>query len=385
MKKRTLRFNENGKFKILVITDLHEKQANGNKETEKKTHDSLLLIETSIKALSPDLVVYNGDNAFGIEEDVRKTIDNITRVVREREIPFAVVMGNHEHDDGACDIEKVFDMYAQYDNCLIRNDDKNIRGYGNYYIAIKGKSNKTKCLLFFIDSGASESESPDISEVDWVHDDQIEWFEKVTESFREKNKGEYVPAIVFQHMPVTEIYNLLKEVHLVEGMEAIAESQNAIKGNSMFSSKYYVLKDGVNGSLIEAPCPPDFNNGQFSSWKTHGVKAAFFGHDHTNDFEGELDGILLAQCKGTGFNGYSDGIKTGVKLVTIEESKLPELKTHNYYFTDFGLKSKSIIIPDKVLTVEQKKTAKKISAGIAAATAVATVVGTIIKKLNKDK
>ena len=39
MKKRTLRFNENGKFKILVITDLHEKQANGDKETEKKTEE----------------------------------------------------------------------------------------------------------------------------------------------------------------------------------------------------------------------------------------------------------------------------------------------------------------------------------------------------------
>ncbi|MBQ7957047.1 MAG: metallophosphoesterase family protein [Clostridia bacterium] len=378
MKKRTLRFNENGKFKILVITDLHEKQANGNKETEKKTHDALLLVETSIKALSPDLVVYDGDNAFGIEEDVRKTIDDITRVVRERNIPFAVVMGNHEHDDSSYDIGKVFDMYAQYDNCLIRNDDKTVSGYGNYYIALKGRSNKTKALLFFIDSGASRSENQDISAYDWVKDDQIEWFETVTDSFREKNGGEYVPALVFQHMPVTEIYNLLKEVSFTEGMDAI-------KGHSMFSSKYYVLKDGVKGSLLEPPCPPDFNNGQFSSWKTHGVKGAFFGHDHTNDFEGELDGILLAQCKGTGFNGYSDGIKTGVKLITVEEDNLPEFKTRDYYFTDFGLKSKSIIMPDKIMTYDQKKTAKKIGAGVAAATAAVATVGSIIRKIIKDK
>lgn len=382
MKKRTLRFSENGKFKILVITDLHEKQANGNKETEKKTHDALLLVETSVKALSPDLVVYDGDNAFGVEEDVRKTIDDITRVVRERDIPFAVVMGNHEHDESSFDINKVFNMYAQYDNCLIRNDDKNVSGCGNYYIALKGKGNKTKCLLFFIDSGASRSKNQDISADDWVKDDQIEWFEKVADSFREKNGGEYVPALVFQHMPVTEIYNLLKEVHLVEGVDAI---KDAIKGHSMFSSKHYVLRDGVKGSLLEAPCPPDFNNGQFDSWKTHGVKGAFFGHDHTNDFEGELEGILLAQCKGTGFNGYSDGIKTGVKLITIEENTLPEFKTHNYYFTDFGLRSKSIITPDKALTVEQKKTAKQIGAGVAAATAAVAAIGTIIKKIKKDK
>lgn len=379
MKKRTLRIQENGRFKILVITDLHEKQANGDKETEKKTYDALLLVEVSIKALSPDLIVYNGDNAFGqTEEDVRKTIEAITRVAREYEIPFAVVMGNHEHDDSEFDIQKVFDMYAEYDNCLIRNDDKNVSGYGNYYIALKGKSNKTKCLLFFIDSGASRSKNPDISAYDWVKDDQIEWFEKVTDSFKEKNGGEYVPALVFQHMPVTEIYNLLKEVDF-------KDYGNAVKGHGMFSNKHYILKDGVSGSLYEAPCPPDFNNGQFDSWKNHGVKGAFFGHDHTNDFEGNLDGILLAQCKGTGFNGYSDGIKTGVKLITIEEKDLPSFKTKDYYFKDFYLKSKSAPSLNKAMTAEQKKIAKKISAGVAAVTAATATAGAIINKFIKNK
>ena len=379
MKKRTLRFKENGKFKILVITDLHEKQANGDRETEKKTYDALLLVEASIKVLSPDLIVYNGDNAFGqTEEDIRKTIENITQVARERDIPFAVVMGNHEHDDREFDIDKVFDIYTEYENCLIRNDDKNVSGYGNYYIALKGKSNKTKCLLFFIDSGASRSENTDISDYDWVKDDQIAWFEKVTDSFREKNNGEYVPALVFQHMPVTEIYNLLKEV-------SFTEKTDAVKGHGIFSNKYYVLKDNVKGSLFEAPCPPDFNNGQFDSWKSHGVKGAFFGHDHTNDFEGELDGVLLAQCKGAGFNGYSDGVKTGVKLVIIEENALPEFKTKDYYFKDFCLKSKSASTINKSMTVEQKKIAKKIGAKVAAVTAVTATASAIIKKIINNK
>lgn len=379
MKKRTLRFNENGKFKILVIADLHEKQANGDKETEKKTYDALLLVEAAVKTLSPDLVVYNGDNAFGPEEeDVRKTIEDITRVVREKEIPFAVVMGNHEHDDRECDIKKVFDMYSKYDSCLIRNDDKNVSGQGNYYIALKGKSDKTKALLFFIDSGASRSENQAISAYDWVKDDQIEWFEKVADSFREKNGGEYLPAFVFQHMPVTEIYQLLKEA-------SITENINAVKGHGMFSEKHYVLKDGMKGSLLEAPCPPDFNNGQFSSWKTHGVKGAFFGHDHKNDFEGKLDDVLLAQCKGAGFNGYSDGIKTGIKLVTINESELPEINTKDFYFRDFCLKSKSAPKLNQAITEEEKNKVKKIGAGVAAVTAAAATIGTVIKKLAKDK
>ncbi len=380
MKKRTLPINENGKFKILVLTDLHERQANGDKEIKKKTEDAMLLVDAAVKTLSPDLVVYDGDNAFGdTEDDVRKTIDTITRSVRKKGIPFAAVMGNHEHDDREIDINKVFKMYTAYDESLVRNDNSKITGYGNYYIALKGKSNKVKCLLFFIDSGASRSNMPDVSAYDWVHDDQIEWFESVCEKFKEKNNGEYVPALVFQHMPVTEIYKLLKEVKKIEG-------SNAIKGHGIFSNKHYILKNGVKGSLFEAPCPPDYNSGQFDSWKNHGVKGAFFGHDHKNDFEGKLDGVLLAQCKGTGFNGYSDGIKTGVKLITIDENNISEFKTQDYYFSDFGLKSKSAIAPQKRMTTQQKKTAKKIGIGLAAVTAVAATTAIVISvSKKKDK
>ncbi len=378
MKKRTLQFNENGKFKILVLTDLHEKQANGDKDIKNKTEDALLLVEAAVKTLEPDLVVFNGDNAFGeTEDDLKKTIDDITEVIRKKNIPFTMVLGNHEHDEGQIAPEIALKHFASYENSLVREDKKGISGYGNHYITVKGKSNKTKYLLFFIDSGKSHSDMPDISDYDWVRDDQIEWFEETADNFKEKNKGEYLPALVFQHMPVTEIYELLKEANP-------AEVTDAIKGHAMFSGKHYVLKDGVRGYLGESPCPPDYNNGEFDSWKTHGVKGAFFGHDHKNDFEGELDGILLCQVKGTGFNGYSDGIKTGVKLITLDEEALPEFETKDYYFSDFALKSKSMVMPHDRITENQKKTAKKIGIGVAAATA-ATAIGAFIKKIAKKK
>ncbi len=377
MKKRNLRFNENGKFRILVITDLHEKKAE-DKESQNKSDDALLLVETSVKALSPDLVVYNGDNAFGkTEEDLKETIDAITKTVREMEIPFTMVLGNHEHDDRELPPEMSVKIFSSYENSLVREDKKGLSGYANHYITIKGKSNKTKCLLFFIDSGKSRSPSPELSGYDWVKDDQIEWVENICDEFKEKNGGEYVPALVFQHMPVTEIYDLLKEV---SGLDV----GGAVKGQGLFETKFFVLKDGVKGDLLESPCPPDFNNGQFDSLKTHGVKGVFFGHDHKNDFEGEIDGVLLSHVKGTGFNGYSDGIRTGVKLITIDEDSLPSFETKNYYFTDFGLHSKSAVLPHQIMTEEQKKTVKKIGAGVAAVTAV-TAIGAIIKKIFKIK
>ncbi len=377
MKKRTLKFNDNGKFRILVLTDLHEFKSD-DKETRNKTEDALLLVETAVKSLSPDLVVYNGDNAFGkTEEDLKETIDAITKTVREMNIPFTMVLGNHEHDDRELPPELPVKIFSSYENSLVREDKKGLSGYANHYISIKGKGNKTKYLLFFIDSGKSRSSFPEISGYDWVKDDQIEWFENTCNEFKDKNGGEYVPAIVFQHMPVTEIYNLLEEV---SGLEV----SGAIKGQELFSNKFFVLKKGVKGNLLEAPCPPDYNSGQFDSWKCHGVKGAFFGHDHKNDFEGELDGVLLAQVKGTGFNGYSDGIKTGVKLITIDEDNLPQFETKDFYFTSFGLQSKSAVLPHQVMTEEQKKTAKKIGLGVAAVTA-ATAAGAVIKKIFKKK
>ena len=77
MKKRTLSFNENSKFRILVLTDIHERKFE-DKESLNKTEDALLFIETVVKALSPNLVVYNGDNAFGkTEEELRYIAENL--------------------------------------------------------------------------------------------------------------------------------------------------------------------------------------------------------------------------------------------------------------------------------------------------------------------
>ncbi len=377
MKKRTLKFNENGKFKILVITDLHERQANGNREILKKTEDSLLLTEAAVKALSPDLVVFNGDNALDFEqEDLQKTVKAITKPIRERNIPFTMVLGNHEHDKEQLPPKLTVKTFSAYDECLVREDKPELSGYANHYIALKGKSNKTKCLLFFIDSGATHSTLPEIGGYDWVHNDRLEWFEEVANNFREKNGGENVPSLVFQHMPVTEIYKLLKEV---KGSEAA----QGIKGHSIFSGKHYVLKENVKGFLGEAPCPPDYNNGEFDVWKKCGVKGAFFGHDHKNDFEGYVDGILLAQCKGSGFNGYTDGIKTGVKLITLDEKNISEIKTKDYYFSDFALSSKSAISPQKKINAEQKTNLKKIGVGTAALTLAAAATGLIVKKITK--
>ena len=53
-----LRFNKDGKFKILVATDIHE-----DEKDDAKSADAMALLTNAIEELKPDLVVFNGDNA----------------------------------------------------------------------------------------------------------------------------------------------------------------------------------------------------------------------------------------------------------------------------------------------------------------------------------
>ena len=82
---------------------------------------------------------------------------------------------------------------------------------------------------------------------------------------------------------------------------------DGVYGQNGHKGRFYTLdkKTGVKGYMGEAPCPPDHNGGEVDSWlKTGDIFAAFFGHDHMNDFVGEVDGILLGQTKCSGFHIY---------------------------------------------------------------------------------
>ena len=68
-----LRFNKDGKFKILVATDIHE-----DEKDDAKSADAMALLTNAIEELKPDLVVFNGDNATadGLENQ-RATIQKL--------------------------------------------------------------------------------------------------------------------------------------------------------------------------------------------------------------------------------------------------------------------------------------------------------------------
>lgn len=381
MQNEPLRFKD-GKFKIMLLGDLHDCYDMKTDNAAEKMDDTLALIGKAVKELKPDLVVYMGDNArASTEYEMRAVISRITYPVSVSDTPFDLVFGNHDRECEV-DLPTQLKLYREHENCYALNADDSLSGYGNHNLVIKsGDGEKDIFNLWFIDSHSLYSDRSK-SYYDAVHEDQIEWYKKTAKELADKNGGKVLPSLLFQHIPVPEEYELLREAKPYEKLDSV-------QGHKTYSDKYYMLKPEVEGYLGEGPAVPDFNSGEFAAWKETGdVLGAFFGHDHMNDFAGYVDGILLAQCKTAGFRVYTDGCRSGVRLITLEENNPENVQTRMYHFKDFGLKSKSL--DPYMRNVSDRQDMKLKAAGaavgtVAAVTAAAVVANKVLKKTKKSK
>ncbi|MBE6820631.1 MAG: hypothetical protein E7516_06235 [Ruminococcaceae bacterium] len=330
------RFNSDGKFKILLFGDIHE---HTDYKTNPRFKDMQKLMTAAVEEFKPDLCVLLGDNCNTniYEEDpekFREMLKDVVAPITSRNIPVAAVLGNHEHDHGHED-----EIVAEYGRLgiIMRNDaPAEVTGNANFKEIIYSSDGENPVFcLWFIDSNNCH-ENREISHYDYVHTDQIEWFEAESEKLKEMNGGKPMPSFIFQHTPVPEEYELLRKAHFWE-------LPVAVRGYNTKRKTFYVGKKGTMDYVGEGPCSPDVNNGQFASWKkVGGVLGAFFGHDHLNDFSGFVDGVFMAQHKTAGFRAYTDGCRSCVRLVTIDEKNPHKFEQQLKRFKQFGLKSESL-------------------------------------------
>lgn len=168
-----LQFGEDGKFKILVISD--------TQDTQWPVSNLLTLIQRSLDESKPDFVVFLGDqlknydsdfDGDGIEWKVEKAINDIIAPVERRGIPFAVVFGNH---DGGVDVskEEQVKIYQKHKGCLMVDEGDSVSGVGNYNVPVYSSKDSSKIAynFYFMDShegmnGVYQSLKPD----------QVEWY-----------------------------------------------------------------------------------------------------------------------------------------------------------------------------------------------------------------
>lgn len=366
---KQLKFKD-GKFKIMVLGDIHEALVIDTKEKELKQKDAHKLFEMGIKAFNPDLVVLLGDTCSEYQECEnyallhKEALERILKPILDANIPMCYCLGNHEHDAGK--EKEIVEAYSMIENFIGVNDPE-APGDFNCNILVKDSKGEEDILnLWFIDSN-NLAEDPDVSTYDWVHQDQIEWYEKKVQQIKDSHNGKTIPSILFQHIPVFEEYDLFRKAKFYEYLWSVPGYIAPLRKTR------FVKKDGVEGYLGEGPCSPAVNMGQFASWKKMGdVKAAFFGHDHLNDFTGVVDDIILGQNKTSGFHAYTDGCKAAIRMVTIDEKEPDKINTKIYHFKELGLESECLGFIEKHFSDRTLINTNKI---IGATLAVAGVVG----------
>ncbi|MDO5846421.1 MAG: hypothetical protein Q4Q04_05820, partial [Methanocorpusculum sp.] len=169
----------------------------------------------------------------------------------------------------------------------------------------------------------------DLGKYAWVAEDQIHWYQQTSSALAEQNGGRPLPAFAFQHIIVPEIYHTLTEVP--------PGTAGALAGKFSRTGTYYLPNPDyiLSGSVNEAPAPPDYNSGEFTAWKNQGdIIAAFFGHDHTNDYTAAWQGIDLIATPGIGFFMYGNGEYHGTRTVTLHENDLLNYSTTLLYYKD---------------------------------------------------
>ena len=164
-----LQFDENGEFRILIVAD--------TQDIDKPQKETIALLEAELDAAQPDLVVFLGDQIHGPStgrsvERTQKALDAILQPVAARELPFAVVFGNHD-DEGGVDKQTQLEYYRSYPGCLA--EAGSVTGVGNYNLLVYGSDGASPAVnLWFFDSGTYAPEGQ--GKYDWVRQDQLDWY-----------------------------------------------------------------------------------------------------------------------------------------------------------------------------------------------------------------
>ena len=320
-----LQFDKDGNFRIMQISDIQDGTV--------LTPAAKKFLKEVVVDAQPDIIVLTGDNisagsatvgTHAIDlQLVKYGINNYMSVFEEIGIPVAVVFGNHDAEQLVTKEEQM-EFYSAYDCCIAVDEGEALYGCGTYNVPIYSSADASKVAynLWMIDSNMYDDDG-----YDHVHQDQLDWYVKTSNELKEQNGGKAVPSMMFQHIIVNEIYDIISEVP-----EAEKDKYEYVEDNG----KYYAFnpENYVTGELNEMPCPPAVNGGQFETVKKQGdVVAMFFGHDHKNTFKVEYQGIDLVNSPTSGFGSYGDHGR-GVRIIDIKENTT-EYETSVITYLDF--------------------------------------------------
>jgi len=267
----TLVTREPGRLEMLALTDLHFFEGKAKEQKDGHTLEDLC---SMLKIFNPEMMVVDGDiwyeDNFG--KGFKRCQWSCDRL-GELGVPWAFVWGNHDTSE---DHRKCHKMISGAANSLYRGALYD----GSYRIEIVSPGESEPFWeLIIVNDAMPES---------GFQQDQVKWFNAEVERIRQKYPSP-PPAFVFCHVPLVQFKTIVS------------------KG----------LAKGVKNEMVnfEKGVPEAFD----AIKKSDMVKAVFCGHDHYNNYGGEMDGVYLQYLRATGYAGYGgDKVKKGGTLITID-------------------------------------------------------------------
>lgn len=314
---------KNGKFRFMQITDIQD--------TQNTSPDTIRFLKQAIIREKPDLCILTGDQLKGYafsfltgdkKEKGRTALRNILSVFEETNTPFIYTYGNH--DEFADFTKSVQDeIYLSCPMC--KNSEAVLLGnQGNICLDVTDESGNPALLIYALDTLCKDKNGDYTGVSKEIIDATSEHSKKTAEI-----AGKTVPAFIFQHIPVPEMYDILKVTN--------ENTVGAVKGHRCRPDEFFILPEEMIEKgyyMHENIACPTVSNGQFDSWVNSGnVLAAFFGHDHINNFSGKLKGIELGYTPGSGFNCYGPGFDRAVRMLEFDGSS-GNYETYTVTFRD---------------------------------------------------
>lgn len=290
---------KDGKFRVAQFTDIHWDQKSPNCE---KTMAS---IRSVLKAENPDVAMLTGDVVTanpGVEG-----WQTVISIFEEAQVPFTVMMGNHDAEIVAKDT--IYSLLRRSPYFIGEKGPDDIQGAGNQVVPVYGSDGKAPAALLYCLDSNDYPASKEYGTYDWIRFNQIDWYRRQSARYTSENGGKPLPALAFFHIPLPEY----KEV----------AGTGTILGQK---------KEGV--------ASPDINTGLFASLIEMGdVMGTFVGHDHANDYIGMHYNLALAFGRVSGWDAYGD-FERGARIIDMREGEFefeswirtPSGKEYTYYY-----------------------------------------------------
>lgn len=312
--KHKLKFKD-GKFKILMMSDIQE-----TLDYNPKTFEDMNKLIENVK---PDFIILGGDNCNGLvlktADELSKYLKILSSLMEKRQIPWAHIFGNHDHDIQFDDTEKTI-LYEACPYCVSKHTE-GVYGTTNFVLPILSSdessiafniwgldtNNLVKESDMAFQSNFEEFTKPSVAgPFDGLHFEQLMWYWNSSKELEEYNKGK-INGIMFMHIPPWEFQYVMDNPDLT----------------------------GAFGSMIEPMGLSAFNSGIFATVLQRGdIRCIASGHSHCDSFQGTFSGIKLCLDGSCGYSSYGDDNVRGGRVFEIDESNTSDIKTYMIHYKD---------------------------------------------------